>query len=271
MPREITHPSIGAPANSIEEQMGTFDPDLLIARGLLPGHSNFRKHGMSPQVGASEAVVSHLPNKALPWMPLVAQEVSIESDSAQDDAGGTGALTVQIDGLDGDYNLQSHVFTMDADTPVVSTGILWTRVFNAHVLTSGTYRGANAGQMILRETDSPGEEILLMPAEHGEGGTTHYCVPAGKTLYVKNYKLQLQSGKEMTFEVLYACCANVITSPFAGLRKVLEFEGFTGSTPGSFAVPFALPEYSDIWAMGSVTAQTGYAYFEYSGSLINNA
>jgi hypothetical protein len=270
MPKEITYPSVGTEADAVVEQMATFDPCLMIARGMLPGHTAFRKHGMNDGVGTTEAVISHLQNAAEPWMPLVAQEVSIESDSAQDDVAGSGALTVQINGLDADFNLQSHVFTMDGVTPVVSTGIFWTRVFSSFVVTSGTYRGKNAGQMTVRETDSPGQEILLMPLEHGEGGSSHYCVPAGKTLYVKNYKLQLQSGKEMTFEVLYAPGANVITAPFSALRKVLEFEGFTGTTDGSFAVPFALPEYTDVWAMGVVTAQTGYAFFEYSGTLIDN-
>jgi hypothetical protein len=271
MPRDITHPPTGEAAGSINELMATFDPTLIIAQGLVPGTESFRKFGGNEVVDTTEFVLSHSGIQVAPWMPLIAEEVEVASNDATDDAGNVGAQTLTIQGLDENFDFQEFEVTLDGVTPVVTTGTLWRRIYRAFVSTVGTYRGTNVGTITVRVADSPNEEIVTIGPGHGQTQTTHYTVPRGKTFYIKDYVIQLQAGKEMTIWFNYVPGADDIVTPFTGAkRRLLEFTGVQGVISTSFGVPLPLLEYTDVWASAVITAQTGSAYMEYSGTLIDN-
>jgi hypothetical protein len=271
MPKDITHPPTGNAANSIDELMAVFDPDLIIAQGLVAGYTPFRKFGGNENVDSTEYVISHSATQLAPWMPLVAEEVEIASTDAADDDGGLGCQTYTIHGLDENFDFQEYTFTMDGTTPVVSTGILWRRIYRGFVATVGTYRGSNTGVVVVRVADSPNEEIITTLADHGQTQTTHYCVPRGKTLYVRNYAIQLDAGKTMSVWFNFVPGANDIAVPFTGAkRRLLEFNGLQGVIAAGFGVPFPLVEYTDVWASALVSGLAGSAYMEYSGTLVDN-
>lgn len=272
MPRDITHPPTGNAQGSFNELMAVFDPELIVSQGLVPGCESFRKFGGNENVDIVEYVLSHSGIQLEPWMPLVAEEVEISSNDATDDDGNVGCQTFTIHGLDENFDFQEYTFTMNGVTPVVSTGILWRRIYRGFAATVGTYRGSNAGTITVRVADSPNEEILTISPDHGQSQTTHYCVPRNKTFYVRNYLIQLAAGKTMSVWLNFAPGANDITTPFAGSkRRLLEFNGLQGVLAAEFDTPFPLEEYTDIWASALVSGQTGSAYMEYSGTLIDNA
>lgn len=73
--------------------------------------------------------------------------LNVSSSSVNDDAAGSGALTVQIEGLDVNYDPQTEIITMDGRT-IVNTTKRYIRVFSATVLTAGA-GGTNAGTIFV--------------------------------------------------------------------------------------------------------------------------
>ena len=269
MAREITHPAQGAANNTVLELMSTFDPGELVARGMVQGHSSFRKFGFNPLVGTTESIIATTTGVVLPWTPLVAQEVEVVSDDARDGVGGDGALTVTVQGLDANWNEQEVTVTLNGQTPVATTGLTWIRIHCAFVASTGTYRGSNLGVITVIETESPAETIRTLPIGHGQCGNSHYSVAAGKAVLVKNYNIQIGTGKTATVHLRFAANGNDVTAPYSGGQRVLlELEGVLTGQSGNFGTPFFIPPYSDIWATGEVTAQTGHIFFDYSGTLI---
>jgi len=269
MAREITHPATGATANQVKELMATFDQGELVALGLVEGHVGLRRFGLQNTIGAAaDSVIGDIVDQLEPWMPLISQEVEVVSDDAQDDATGVGARSITITGLDADWMEQTAVVVLDGLTPVVTTGLFWMRVHSAVVTTTAQYRGTSSGNITVQETESPAEPIVMIRAGHGGNLTTHYTVPANKKFLVRNWQLQIESGKTMEVHFWFAPNGNDIVAPYSPKITLLETETVVGTLNGTFDPPSILPPYSDVWATGLVSAQTGQIFFGYSGVLI---
>lgn len=84
-----------------------------------------------------------------------AEVLDIVSSSIQDDAGGSGMDAVFIEGLDGDFNLQSELVLLDGTTTVnsVNSYIHVHEINCLNITTSGT---SNAGNITVTQTTSGG-------------------------------------------------------------------------------------------------------------------
>lgn len=91
---------------------------LDVSRGAIPGHTNVFIGGRNRAVpNNTEATVWNV-GGLYPWSAwnAGAGTLSIASDNAAD----TG-ITILLDGLDADYNIQTEVVTVNDGTPVVTT------------------------------------------------------------------------------------------------------------------------------------------------------
>ena len=86
-------------------QIGTTEPfELQIARGHIEGHKHQFKFGHNAAVSDTEETIWS--QGGLYAYPPGAQQMTLSSSSDDDTANeGTGARTVEIQGLDADYNL----------------------------------------------------------------------------------------------------------------------------------------------------------------------
>ena len=128
--------------------------------------------------------------------PTSAAALSVVSTSTDDDAGGTGALTVLVQGLDTNYKPVSDTVVLDGTTPVVTTQT-YLRVNSAQVQTAGTGL-VNAGDI----TVSVGGNVQrFIEADAGICHCSQYCIPAGHTgflTYVGTWQ-----GKDTGVEVRF--------------------------------------------------------------------
>lgn len=172
--------------SSITKQ-GTFEPfGLQVTRGQIQGHSNVVVFGYNPDLDTSEESV--WPNGGTVPHPTVAATLKISSGSNDDDGdpAGTGAQTVYIEGLDGDYNVVSETVILNGQTAVNTTNqYLYINQF--YVLTVGS-GGANAGIIYAGTGDVttgiPAVIYDLINTGYNNRTTGHYCVPAGYTGYM---------------------------------------------------------------------------------------
>ena len=167
-------------------QVGTSEPfNLQVARGQIPGHKLQFKFGHNAAVGATEETI--WAEGGLYVYPTSATQMTVSSSSADDAAAGTGARTINIQGLDADYNEISEDIILNGQTPVTTVNS-YLRINRGTVLTAGT-GGKNAG--IIRAgtgTVTSGVPANVFLSVDGDGDNqTLMClwtVPAGYTAFM---------------------------------------------------------------------------------------
>jgi hypothetical protein len=166
-------------------QFGRTEPfGLQVARGLIPYHQSIQIFGYNPDVDTTEESV--WPDGGVVPHPTVASVLKVSSTSASDTSAGTGARTVFIGGLDGDYNVIGETITLNGQTEVNTTkSYLYVNEF--YVLTVGT-DGHNVGTINAGTgTVTAGVPAVLydlIAPTYNIRTTAHYCVPVGYTAYM---------------------------------------------------------------------------------------
>jgi len=178
---------------------------------------------------------------AVPIMPIQVAAAAIEliSDSAEDDVGGTGALTVQVWGLDGDYNPVYETLTMTGVAAVVGTQ-LFLRTLELRVMTAGTHE-TNVGNIDCQAVGA-GQVWDRIVADEGLNQHSLITVPAGKTFWAVDFDFSSNALVSQTFQVM--------KRPYGGAWLVVakRYTYFGGSVGHNspMQVPSRYPEKCDI-------------------------
>ena len=117
--------------------------------------------------------------------------VELVSSSASDAAAGTGARTIEVHGLDADYNEVSETFTMNGATPVVGTTLFF-RINHVHVRTAGTGK-TNAGYITIQDAGA-GTTRSYIGVGRGRSEVGVFTVPAGHTMLAVYWSLASRDG-----------------------------------------------------------------------------
>jgi hypothetical protein len=118
--------------------------------------------------------------------PTVASVLKISSSDANDTSAGTGAQTVYIEGVDGNFNVVSETVELNGQTAVNTTNsYLYVNSFYVATVGSG---GANAGNINAGTgnvtSGVPAVLYDIIAIGYNQRTTGHYCVPAGFTGYM---------------------------------------------------------------------------------------
>jgi hypothetical protein len=166
-------------------RQGQFEPfGLQVSRGQIDGHSTVIVFGYNPDVDTSEETV--WPDGGTIPHPTVASVLKISSSSADDASAGTGAQTVYIEGVDGNFNVVSETVELNGQTAVNTTNsYLYVNSFYVATVGSG---GANAGNINAGTgnvtSGVPAVLYDIIAIGYNQRTTGHYCVPAGFTGYM---------------------------------------------------------------------------------------
>jgi hypothetical protein len=253
----------------------TKDYYLEVAKGNVTGHSLVNKFGFNSAIGAT---LEPICPGGVYQTPTTGQSIEIVSTSTADAAAGAGARTVQVEGLDGSWALQTQTVTMTGTTAAAISGT-WTRVFRAKVTESGTYATATAGSHVgtlTIRTASAGAtwaQIGLSTSGFPLGQTEIgvYTVPAGSTGYLLSKHASIESAK--TPNILWFRRENVddVSVPYDSMRL---FERHNGAAAEITYMPPApnltLPEKTDIGAMAYVSPGSAAAAVEFQLVLVVN-
>lgn len=166
-------------------QKGLYEPfGLQVARGQIAFHESVQVFGYNSDIDTSEETI--WPDGGTIPHPTVASVLKISSSSANDTSAGTGARTVYIGGVDGDYNVVGETVTLNGQTAVNTTNsYLYVNTFYVVTVGSG---GVNAGDINAGTgTVTAGVPAVLydlIATGYNQRTTAHYCVPAGYTGYM---------------------------------------------------------------------------------------
>lgn len=178
---------------------------------------------------------------------------------------GTGARSVVIEGLDGNYNEISETVFLNGATPVVLVND-YLRVNNAYVDESGSGL-VNAGLITIR-VNAGDVTQLIIPAGQGRGQSTNLTVGLGKSISLKELDITVSQ-----------VAANAVVVQVQLWKKLFGeswqmFDSFSFANGGIIKNynddEFEFPQKTDlkitalkIVGTGDATVEVGYSYREY--------
>ncbi len=163
-----------------------------IPAGLMPATVfSINKFGHNPSVAATLETIWG-GSGLYPYMDA-ADQLQVLSDDDEDGGGGaTGALTIELFGLDANYNPVSETITLDGTTPKTTTKS-YLRIFRAIIRTAGS-TGWNIGTITIRDQDTSTTRALIEPFFNQTLMAT-WTVPAGYSAYITSWYLGTVSNK----------------------------------------------------------------------------
>lgn len=171
-------------------RMGKIEPfELQVARGQITMHSSFCQFGINTAVGTSNETVWI--GSSLYTFPAAASILKVSSSSANDAAAGTGARTIQIEGLNAAYEPVVETVILNGQTEVNTTNS-YLRVNKMTVLTAGS-GGTSVGNIYAGTgTVTAGVPAVVVNqtgvlANETESG--FYTVPAGYTAFINMWTM----------------------------------------------------------------------------------
>lgn len=177
-------------------RVGTTEPfELQVARGQVAYHTPQFKFGFNPDVDDSEETV--WAQGGLYSYLSSASVLKVSSSSTADDSAGTGARTVQLYGLDADYNEINETVTLDGQTAVNTTNS-FLRINRMVVRSAGTGE-KNAG-VIYAGTGTvtagvPANKYATIAIGDNQTLMTLWTVPAGHTAYLLQKDLTVATAQ----------------------------------------------------------------------------
>jgi hypothetical protein len=228
-------------------QVGTSEPfDLQVARGQIPGHNPLFKFGNNPTVGNSAETIWS--QGGLYSYLSAATVLKVSSSSANDTSAGTGARTVQLSGLDADYNEINETVTLNGQTAVNTTNE-FLRINRMIVRSAGT-GGANAGTIYAGTGTVTAGVPANVYASVNEGVGSNqslmalWTVPAGHTAYVLQYNV----SNGTTSNTPAVCKLILAVRPYGEVFQSKDVKSLTTGmhVEEVFSLPQKIEEKSDI-------------------------
>jgi len=232
---------VGTPSSMT--RTGKHEPfELQVARGQIAFHKTIFKFGFNPDI--DDALETVWAEGGLYSYLSAATILKVSSSSTADDEGSTGAETVQLYGLDADYNEINEIVTLDGQT-AVDTVNEFLRI-NRMVVRSAGSGGTNAG-VIYAGTGTvtagvPANKYATVAAGDGQSLMALWTVPAGYSAYVTQTDITVATTQNNKYATIHFV-ARPLGEVFQVKDKFVKSEG--GHTQ-LYAFPLKFEEKTDI-------------------------
>lgn len=224
-----------------------------IAEGNVTDHYAWAKTGYNPNVGTTEETVwSYSTQYVFPTSAIQMEVVS--SDNTQDVPGGTGALTVIIDYLDGNYVSHSTVVILNGTTPVPTTPTDIFRINAFRCSTVGT-NGSAVGNITLRGVGG-GATYSYILAGYTRARNIVYTVPDGYDLYITSVMWSCSDATKGVRFINHANYDNLTNTPKTFFLPYHEATLYNVALYRPLEIPTYFPEHTDI-KVSVISAQAG--------------
>lgn len=244
------------------------DPSVPVAIGALPGWQIFRKFGNNPAVNGSSTLEEMWPLGTPRILPTAAAAgAAVSTSTADANPSGTGARTIQVEGLDADYNEISEVVSLNGTTPVVLANT-YLRINRAYVLHCGTGM-TNAGAITIYIGADPQAYI-----QTGKGQTlqTFGTLPANKNWIITNYSLgvgRMAGTSDCVFEGWIRLYDPTALDNYQGWRTISSIYLYNGQTYTNANTATIIPARTDYKVTVTSSAAT-QAHAIISGFLVDD-
>lgn len=132
-----------------------------------------------------------------------AETMDIASTSTADDVGGTGAITIRVEGVANDWSILSEDITLDGTT-TVTTSNSFLRINRMFITSSGTGQ-VNAGNITATASTAATVQARI-DADVGQTEKTQYAIPLGYRVFAT--ELQVNAAEQSTMEGILVANTN---------------------------------------------------------------
>lgn len=251
---------------------------LECSKGNIKGCSVIHKMGHSDTIGTSVAPIT---SGNIYQTPTVLTSLEVVSSDANDTTAGSGGQTVIFEGLCAGWLECSEEVELNGTTAVDLVNTYY-RIYRGYVSRSGTYAigtvGSHAGDLTLRVdgggatwakiNSSVSADFDLSQTEIGV-----YTVPKGKTAYIGNIYIHVETNKVVDIYLFKRCDADDVTTPYSGImRFITQFHGIEGGTRSLQAKTLinGLNGACDVGFMAKVSTGTAGVSVDFEIILIDN-
>ena len=212
--------------------------NINLAAGLIDGYSHINKFGYmgTDQNGTATIWDNNSVSDLYPY-PSSANTITATSSSGTD-----AGKTVEVQGLDENYNLVTEELTIAG----AASSAQFTRVFRA-IFTSA---GSNAGKISINHD---GTAIAAILVGNGQTLMAVYTIPAGKTGYLVKYH---GSMDKQNVDVKHQLFARIIGDGAFNIKGQWGTQG-GNSVNYDYAVPLKFTEKTDIEARMTTNGNCG--------------
>jgi len=211
-----------------------------ISNGSIDGVGYIEKFGMNIDVDSNKETIWD--GGGIYSYISSAETVAATSSSGSDSAAGTGARTIEVQGLDANYNVVTEILTVGGSAGSQT----FIRIFRVKIVTAGSDQ-VNAGTLNI--TSSSTSTVLAQIGIDGTGsnaagrGQTFmalYTVPAGKTAYLTQWTVGC--GKQNTDAV-----ATFMSRSFGGGWNAKDIITVSATTYAKdYKIPLMFTEKTDL-------------------------
>ena len=176
---------------------GSQDPSFNnISLGLVGGYTTIDKFGKNPDVDTS---VEDVWNDGGVRTELSSASTMIVTSSGSDTSGGSGANTVIIYGLDGNYDEITETVTLNAASPQTTTNsFIW---INRMLVDESGSSDVNENDIAVTATTGGSSQAYIL-ANEGQTQLAMYMIPNGYTGYLTKGFLSTDANQLVTGELL---------------------------------------------------------------------
>ncbi len=228
-------------------RVGTTEPFYLqVARNQISFHKSIFKFGNNTAVGDSLETI--WAEGGLYSYLTAATVLKVSSSSTADTSAGTGARTVELFGLDANYNEINETITLNGQT-VVNTTKEYLRI-NRMVVRSAGSGGSNAGVIYAGTgTVTTGVPANVYASVNGVTEANQslmalWTVPAGYTAYLLQYDI----SNGTTSNTPAVCKLVLAVRPYGEVFQSKDVKSLTTGMhiEERFSIPIKIEEKSDI-------------------------
>jgi hypothetical protein len=195
---------------------------------------------------------------AYTWMttPQQLKVASVGAAAGNDDGAplGTGARTLELQGLDENWDLLTETITLNGATAVTTTN-KFIRCFRAKVLTAGS-TGGNEGAINVYDNGGA-NQVAHIPIGYNQTMQAIYTVPADYTAWLLRW--YASSASNQTIDVFLRTKDNKVAN-FPSLGQVKhKIHVFRGFADEELLTPIRIGPQTDVWMSTIASAASDVA------------
>lgn len=256
------------------------DASLLTSDGRdASGSRIIHKFGHNPSVGTSWVPISQLGVYRTPQVSGATTLRIKAGGNANDTAGGSGAQSVILRGLDANGIEIHEELATNGTLASASTSKSFLRLFRVYVSSSGTYASfatpnSHVGNITIENTAGTQDWAMIENVDiaHGQSEIGAYTIPAGYRGFIHSIDIQSESAKEVDAILFTREGILQTAAPYEAMRTLREFHGITGVFSKRFEFPLGpIPALSDVGFLSQITTGVGEVSVQFELCLVRNA
>ena len=243
----------------------TVGGDIYNSINLPAGFGQIHKFGAVPSMSQdTNGTIWDENDTVYPWSTIDSNGVLTVSVVEPNNEGNTSTThdgdTVEIQGLDGDYNLQTETVTMVGSSATTTNN--FKRVFRAKFINGGSFN-PNTKRILIQ---SGGTTVAKILEDLGQTLMSIYTIPAGYTGYLMRLDVTAQGTATGSFK-LFARPGGVGSFQ---LKHVAEVNGVGGPYQLEYPIPQSFTEKTDIDARMHTLSNNGRYTCTFDILLVDN-